>query len=144
MRRVQRASVTSQLLHVIVDCFRKVIMRDAGLFVEDQVMPEASKLFHICGNGCGPRFFTPPPLLFLLVRLRGGTVFGFGHATSKRPRHRDANYQSVAAGNVVEPPVVAGVEKSVSEHGAESMPRLALSATRDVNEMRTRPAKPRP
>jgi hypothetical protein len=50
MRRVQRASATSQLLHVIVNGFRKVIMRDAGLLVENQVMPDASKLLHICGT----------------------------------------------------------------------------------------------
>jgi hypothetical protein len=130
MRRVQCASVTSQLLHVIVNGFRKVIMRDAGLLVEDQVMPDALKLLKIRGDGLRVGFLTPLAFLFPLIRFRGGSVFGFGHATSKRPRHRDANYQSVGARNDVEPLAVACVEKSASEQDAESMPRLALSDPR--------------
>jgi hypothetical protein len=144
MRRVQCASVTSQLLHVIVNGFRKVIMRDAGLLVEDQVMPDASKLLKVRGDGLHVGFRTPLAFLFPLIRFRGGSVFGFGHATSKRPRHRDANYQSVGAGNGVKPLAVAGVEKSVSEQGAESMPGVVLSAIHDVSETRTRPAQQLP
>jgi hypothetical protein len=57
-------------------------------------------------------FLAPSSLLFLLVRLCGGAIFGLGHATSKRPRRRDANYQSLGARNGDKPPAVAGVEKS--------------------------------
>jgi hypothetical protein len=134
MRGVQRPPIAGQLLGVIVNRVDQVARRFMRLGVEDQVVTKLPHLLKICGDGGGPRFLAPPPLFFPLVCLRGGSVFGFGHATSKRPRHRDANYQSVAAGNVVEPPVVAGVEKSVSEQGAESMPRLALSAIHDVSE----------
>lgn len=42
MRRVQRASVTSQLLHVFVNGFGTLIMRDADLLLEDQLMPDAA------------------------------------------------------------------------------------------------------
>jgi hypothetical protein len=75
---VERATITGQLLDVIVDRIDQIARRDMRLGVEDQIMPQLAKLLKVRGDGCGPRFLAPPPPLFLLVRrVRGGAVSAF-------------------------------------------------------------------
>ena len=73
------------------------------------------QLIEVGGDCLGAPFFAALALPVLIECLGGGSVFGLCHATSKRSRPRDANYQSLGAGTALEPPAVAGVEKSARE-----------------------------
>jgi hypothetical protein len=55
VRSVQRASVTGQLLGVIVDRIDRVARRDLGLGMEDQVFAKLPHLLKIRGDGRGSR-----------------------------------------------------------------------------------------
>jgi hypothetical protein len=90
-----------------------MVMADPAM--EDQVTPQDTKLLKIRSDVRGVRVLAPLTFFFLLVGLRGRAVFRLGHATSKRPRRQDANYQSLGAGNGAEPPAVGGVEKSAGK-----------------------------
>jgi hypothetical protein len=107
---VQGAPVSGQLLGMIVDRIDQGTRRDVRLGVEDQIVPKLPHLLKICGDGCGPRFLAPPPLLLLLVAFAAARFSAFVMPQQKRFRARCANYRSVGARNGVEPPVVTGVE----------------------------------
>ena len=116
-----------------------MVMADPAM--EDQVTPQDTKLLKIRSDGLSMRFLAPPALFFPLVGLRGGAVFGLGHAPSKRPLRRDANYQSLGARNGAEPPAVAGVEKSAGQarprrYGRCSFPAMKIAATTASKTMR--------
>jgi hypothetical protein len=53
-RGVQSGAVAGQLLNVVVDRTGQVLVWDAHLCIEDQVMPEASKLLKVRGDGNSP------------------------------------------------------------------------------------------
>jgi hypothetical protein len=60
VRCVKRAAITCKLLHEIVDGLGEIVVRHTGLLVEDQVMPEASKLLNICSDGNSVGFLAVP------------------------------------------------------------------------------------
>jgi hypothetical protein len=109
---VKRATITGKLLSVIVDRIDQVLLRDARLGVEDQVVPSFR---NSSGSAATALARTSSRHLhsfscwyaFAAVRFSALVM-----PASKRPRHRDANYQSVGTGNGVVPPAVAGVKKS--------------------------------
>ncbi len=76
---VQRSAITRQLLHVIVDGFGEIVVRYAGLLVEDQVMPEAPKLLEIGGNGLSVPFLVALLVPLLPECLGRGSVLGLCH-----------------------------------------------------------------
>jgi hypothetical protein len=82
-RGVQRRSVAGQLRDVVVDRMGKILVGDADLGIEDQVMADAPKLLEVGGDGYGVRFVLMPLHPFFLAGSRGGAVFGFGHAATK-------------------------------------------------------------
>jgi hypothetical protein len=119
---VQLSPVAGELFGMIVYRIDQGARRNVSLGVEGQIMQQLAKLLKVCSDGGGPCFLAPTPPLFLLVSLRGGSVFGLGYATSKRRRFRDANYQSLGAGSGAELHAVAGVEKSAGESGLAITP----------------------
>jgi hypothetical protein len=83
VRCVKRVPITCQILDIVVDRMTEVGVGNEDLSVEDQVVPETAKLLEVCGNSFSTRFLAPPALLFVLVCLRGGSVFDLGHPAKK-------------------------------------------------------------
>jgi hypothetical protein len=115
---LQGPPVARQLLHIVVYGVDQLPRRLAGLGVEDQVSAQLVQLLEVGGDGLGAPFLTALAFPLRMERFAAARFSALVIPQQKLFHARGANYQSFGGGNGVEPPAVAGVEKSVVLRGS--------------------------